>query len=261
MTAAPLPHGTAAFSLAGQSALVIGGGSGIGRELAVGLAAAGAKVSVAGRRKDRLDEALGAVRAKGTAGKAYPGDAREPATIAALLAQCQRDGGTPDILVNAQGVTAIKPTLELSEDDYDRVIDTNVKSVFFACTTFGRAMLARRSGSIVNISSLAGHRGWPGSAVYGMTKHAVKSLTETLGAEWAKEGVRVNAIAPGFFATELTSAMNDARRRRAIDRTPMGRFGELGELVGAAVYLCSPSARYVTGATISVDGGYLAAGI
>jgi NAD(P)-dependent dehydrogenase (short-subunit alcohol dehydrogenase family) len=261
LTSAPLPTGTAAFSLAGQSALVIGGGSGIGRAIALGLAGAGAKVSVAGRRKDWLEEAIGAIGAKGTAGKPYPLDAREPRAIAALLAQWQKVGGAPDILVNAQGVTAIKPTLEIGEEDYDRVIDTNVKSVFFSCLTFGRAMLARGSGSIVNISSLAAYRGWPGSAVYGMSKHAVKALTETFGAEWAAQGVRVNAIAPGFFMTDLNRNMPGERKKRALDRTPMHRFGELPELVGAAVYLCSPSARYVTGATIAVDGGYLATGI
>ncbi len=261
MSAAPLPAGTAAFSLAGQSALVIGGGTGIGREIAIGLARAGAKVSVAGRRKEKLDATLAAIGAKGPAGRAFPGDARDPAALHTLLAQCQRSGGTPDIVVNAQGTTAIKPTLEIVEEDYDRVIDTNVKSVFFSCLTFGRAMLARGSGSIVNISSLAAYRGWPGSAVYGMSKHAVKALTETLGAEWAAKSVRVNAIAPGFFITDLNRNMPDERKQRAIDRTPMRRFGDLPELVGAAVYLCSPAARYVTGATIAVDGGFLASGI
>ena len=257
MNLAAMPTGTAAFSLAGQSALVIGGGTGIGREIAIGLAGAGAKVSLAGRRKEKLDDVLATIGAK-SAGKCFATDARDPAALAALLKQY---GGTPDIVVNAQGVTAIKPTLELNEEDYDKVIDTNVKSVFFSCLTFGRAMLARGSGAIVNISSLAAYRGWPGSAVYGMSKHAVKALTETFGAEWAAKGVRVNAIAPGFFITDLNRNMPDERKQRAIDRTPMRRFGELPELIGAAVYLCSPAARYVTGATIAVDGGFLAAGI
>jgi NAD(P)-dependent dehydrogenase (short-subunit alcohol dehydrogenase family) len=257
LNAAAIPAGTAAFSLAGQNALVIGGGTGIGREIAIGLAGAGAKVSLAGRRKEKLDEVLATIGAKG-AGKSFATDARDPAALEALLKQC---GGAPDIVVNAQGVTAIKPTLELKEEDYDRVIDTNVKSVFFSCLTFGRAMLARGSGSIVNISSLAAYRGWPGSAVYGTSKHAVKGLTETFGAEWAAKGVRVNAIAPGFFITDLNRNMPDDRKQRALDRTPMRRFGDLPDLIGAAVYLCSPAARYVTGATIAVDGGYLAAGI
>jgi NAD(P)-dependent dehydrogenase (short-subunit alcohol dehydrogenase family) len=256
-----MPAGTAAFSLAGQSALVIGGGSGIGRAIAIGLAAAGARTSVAGRRKDWLEEAIGAIGAKGPAGRPHPLDARDPRALAGLLARMQKDGGAPDIVVNAQGVTAIKPTLEIVEEDYDRVVDTNVKSVFFSCLTFGRAMLARGSGCIVNISSLAAYRGWPGSAVYGLSKHAVKAVTETFGAEWAAQGVRVNAIAPGFFITDLNRNMPDERKKRALDRTPMRRFGELPEIVGAAVYLCSPAARYVTGATIAVDGGYLATGI
>jgi NAD(P)-dependent dehydrogenase (short-subunit alcohol dehydrogenase family) len=258
---AGIPAGTAAFSLAGQRALVIGGGSGIGRAIAVGLAGAGATVSVAGRRKEKLEEALGAIAARGPAGKAHPVDARGKTAIAELLAACRRDGGVPDILVNSQGATAIKPTFEIDEADYDRVFDTNLKGVFFCCMAFGRAMLERGSGSIVNIASVSSFRGWPGSSVYGMTKQAVRALTETLGAEWAAQGVRVNAIAPGFFITDLNRNMPDERKKRAIERTPMRRFGELPELVGAAVYLCSPAARYVTGTTIAVDGGFLAAGI
>jgi NAD(P)-dependent dehydrogenase (short-subunit alcohol dehydrogenase family) len=255
------PVGTAAFSLAGQRALVIGGGSGIGRAIALGLAAAGATVSVAGRRRDKLEETLAGIADGSRRGGAHPADARGREAVAALLAACQADGGTPDILVNSQGTTAIKPTFEIDEDDYDRVFDTNLKGVFFVCLAFGRAMLERGSGSIVNIASVSSFRGWPGSAVYGMTKHGVVALTETLGAEWAASGVRVNAIAPGFFITDLNRSMPDERRQRALGRTPMGRFGELEELAGAAVYLCSPAARYVTGATLAVDGGYLAAGI
>jgi NAD(P)-dependent dehydrogenase (short-subunit alcohol dehydrogenase family) len=139
---------------------------------------------------------------------------------------------------------------------------TNLKSVFFVSIEVGKRMLARGSGAIINIASLASYRGWGRSALYGMSKWGVVSLTETLAREWAARGVRVNGIAPGFFMTALNrERMSEERKREAIHRTPAGRFGELDELVGAAIYLASPAASFVTGETIRVDGGYLAAGI
>jgi len=134
--------------------------------------------------------------------------------------------------------------------------------VFFACTKVGRLMLARKQGSIINIGSMAAHRGWPRSAIYSVSKHGVIGLTKSLAAEWADRGVRVNAISPGFFPTELTkAALSPERRERALRRTPMGRFGDLDELVGAAVFLASPASKFITGTVINIDGGYLAGGI
>ena len=250
------------FSLAGRRALVIGGGSGIGRAIALGLAGAGAEVSVAGRRLAVLHDACEAVRALGRGSVAHALDASNVAQIDRLVAELAAGDGVPDILVAAQGVMALKPSVDVDEADYERQMDTNVKSVWFACTRFGRVMLDRGSGSIINISSMASFRGFPRNSIYAVGKHGVRSITESLAAEWAAQGVRVNAIAPGFFITDLNrDAMNEARRERALARIPMARFGALEELTGAAVFLASPAARYITGITLPVDGGFLAIGL
>lgn len=250
------------LSLAGHSALVIGGGTGIGRAIALGLARAGANVHVAGRRPAPLDDACAAIRALGRQAAPFPADATDLAQLDRLVADIERAQGLPDILVNAQGVMALKAAEDFDEADYDRIMNTNLKSVWFSCVKFGRRMLERGSGAIINISSLAAHRGFQRNAIYCMSKHGVRALTETLAAEWAARGVRVNAIAPGFFMTDLNrDSMSAERKARAIARTPAGRFGEVDELAGAAVYLASPAASYVTGTTINVDGGFLAAGM
>lgn len=252
----------AGFSLAGQRALVIGGGTGIGRAIALGLARAGADVHLSGRRANVLADTCSAIRALGRQSSPFAADATVTAQLDRLVADVERAVGVPDILVNAQGVLAIKAAEEYDEADYDRIMDTNLKSVWFASTKFGRRMLARGSGSIISIASLASFRGWPRNGIYGMSKHGVRALTETLAAEWASRGVRVNAIAPGFFMTDLNKdVMSEERKERAKQRIPAGRFGQVDELAGAAVYLASPAASYVTGVTIAVDGGFLATGI
>ncbi|MFC3230466.1 SDR family NAD(P)-dependent oxidoreductase [Marinibaculum pumilum] len=262
---------TEGFSLQGRSALVIGGGSGIGREIALGYRRAGAKVLLAGRRAERLLAVAEELRAAagpadGSAGDgprlAYPADARASGALAELAATVAADHGTPDILVNCQGTTAIKPALELSEAEYDTILDTNLKSVFFACTAFAPGMLARGDGRIVNITSLAAHTGWANAAAYSASKWGVAGITQSLAAEWGEGGVRVNAIAPGFFMTELNrERMPEARKAEARRRSAMRRMGELSELVGAAIFLASDAAAFVNGATLRVDGGYLASGI
>jgi len=251
------------FSLAGQQVLVIGGGSGIGRSIALGMAQAGARVHVCGRRQEALDETRELIRRAGLEpGLALPADARDVAGMDGLIGVLRQATGIPDVLVNAQGVMALKNAEDFDESDYERIMDTNVRSVWFASTRFGRAMLERGSGCIISIASLASFRGFARNGIYCMSKHSVRALTETLASEWAARGVRVNAIAPGFFMTDLNKdSMSPERKARALARIPMGRFGELDELQGAAVYLASPAARYVTGATIPVDGGFLAAGM
>jgi gluconate 5-dehydrogenase len=150
----------------------------------------------------------------------------------------------------------------LSEAEYDAILDTNLKSVFFACTTFGRRMIDRGHGSIINITSLAAHSGWARAAAYGASKMGVAGITQSFAAEWGEMGVRVNAIAPGFFMTDLNrERMPEDRKAEARRRSAMKRMGELDELVGAAVFLASDAARFVSGATLRVDGGYLASGI
>lgn len=250
------------FSLHDQVALVVGGTSGIGLAIAGGLCDAGATVCVAGRSADKLQHARARLRSGGHDVLGVQADVCDQDQLDALLGTVLQAHGRIDILVNSQGTTLIQPALDFTREGYDAVMDTNLRSVFFASLAVGRHMRERGSGSIVNIASLASFRGWPGSTVYGMSKFGVLSLTESLAGEWADRKVRVNAIAPGFFMTELNrEKMKPERKHHALARTPMGRFGELEELVGAAVYLASPAASFVTGTTIPVDGGYLASGI
>ena len=250
------------FSLENRTALVIGGTSGIGLEIALGFQSAGARVIVASRDPAKIDASVAKLKQKDSHSSGYALDASSLAEMQRFAEKAWADQGGIDILLNAQGTTVIKPALEFSEPDYALVMRTNVDGVFWACTEFGRRMVERGQGSIINIGSLSSFRGWPGSSVYAMTKAAVVSLTQSIAAEWANTGVRVNAIAPGFFMTPLNEKkMSDARKALAIARTPMGRFGKLNELVGAAVYLASPAAGYTTGATIAVDGGFLANGL
>ena len=166
------------------------------------------------------------------------------------------------MLVNSQGITTLRPAEDFDATAYDHLVNINQRSVFFCCTHFGRGMLARGSGSIINIASLAAHRGFQLSAPYTMTKHAVLGLTRTLAAEWAPRGVRVNSISPGFFMTDLNQAKMDPQRKATAQaRTPIGRFGKLEELCSAAEFLASPRSAYVTGIDVPVDGAYLAAGL
>jgi NAD(P)-dependent dehydrogenase (short-subunit alcohol dehydrogenase family) len=250
------------FSLRGQVALVLGGSSGIGRQIALGFHDAGAIVVPVGRTASKLAEADAALAARGSTATGYCADVTMPGELTDVIGRVIAKHARIDILVNSQGITMLKPAEEFTRSDYDQVMAINLASVFFACTEIGRHMLERGSGSIVNIASLAAHRGFQLSALYTMSKHGVLALTRTLAAEWATRGVRVNAISPGFFMTPLNQAkMSQARKETALRRTPMHRFGELDELVGAAIYLASPSASYVTGETIGVDGGFLAAGL
>lgn len=250
------------LALTGLNALIIGGSSGIGEAIAHGYAAAGARVAIAGRVAPKLEAAAARLATRFPGARGYVADVTDPVALAGLAETVEQDFGQVDLLLPCQGTTIIKPTLDFTREEFNHIVATNQTSVFFACTTFGRAMLARGSGAIVNIASLSAHRGWPRACPYAMTKHAVLALTHTLAAEWAPQGVRVNAISPGFFLTELNrDKMPPERKESALRRTPMGRYGELDELVGAAIYLASPAAGFVTGTVINVDGGYLAAGI
>ena len=250
------------LSLTGMQALVIGGSSGIGLAIAQGLQQAGSKVSLLARTPAKVEKACALLQEAEPGARGFVGDVTDIAGLAALVAEIEDQIGVPDILVNSQGTTIIKPAIDFSEADYDTVVDTNQKSLFFTCTAFGCGMIVKGRGSVINIASLAGHRGWPRAAAYSASKHGVIGITRSLAGEWAEYGVRVNAISPGFFLTELNrDKMPPARKERALARTPLGRFGEVEELAGAAVYLASPSARFVTGTVLEVDGGYLGVGI
>lgn len=250
------------FSLAEKVAVVLGGSSGIGRQIALGFRDAGAIVVPVGKTASKVAEVEAALAARGGGTKGYAADVTRPEALTETVERVLAAHGRIDILVNSQGTTILKPAEAFTRADYDAVMDTNLTSVFFACTEIGRHMLRAGGGSIVNIASIAAHRGVPRTAIYTVSKHGVLALTRTLAAEWATRGVRVNAISPGFFMTPLNrDKMAPERKEAALRRTPMHRFGELDELVGAAIYLASPAASYVTGETIAVDGGFLAAGL
>ena len=247
--------------LSDTTALIIGGAGGIGRALAGGLAAAGAAVAIAGRNEQALERAVAALRDRGADASGHRCDATRLDELDPLFAAAAERHGRVHLLINCQGTIAIGPTAAMTEDDYDRIMDTNLKSVFFACLAAHRHF-AGRGGAIINIASLSSHRGWPRGALYAISKHGVLGLTRTLAAEWAPDGIRVNSISPGFFMTDLNRArMGEDRKTAALARTPAGRFGEVDELAGAAVYLASDQSRFVTGADLAVDGGYLASGI
>lgn len=246
------------FDLTGKTALVIGGGGGIGSVIARALCDAGAHVSIAGRDREKMRDVASKLSADDPSNAVHVLDARQPAALKKLAEDC----GATSILVNCQGTTTIKPALTVTEDDYDAVLDTNLKSVFFACTAFAPPMIGQGGGSIINIASLAAHTGWAQAATYSASKWGVCGLTQSLAAEWGENGVRVNAIAPGFFLTDLNrKKMSDERMARAAERCAMGRMGALEELTGAAIYLASDAARFVSGSTLRVDGGYLSSGI
>ena len=253
---------TQRFSLAGQTALVIGGSSGIGRAIALAYQDAGARVAIIGKTPAKVEDVASLLRSADPGALGYAADVTDFTRLRDIISEVTAKLGKLDILVNSQGITRLKPAEEFTAEDYDAILATNLGSVFFACAEAGRHMLARGRGSIINIASIASFLGFQKSALYTMSKHGVLGLTATLAAEWATRGVRVNGIAPGFFMTPLNrDKMSPERKERALRRTPIGRFGELDELVGIAIFLASPAATYVTGETIRIDGGYLAAGL
>jgi NAD(P)-dependent dehydrogenase (short-subunit alcohol dehydrogenase family) len=248
--------------LEGMNAVIIGGSGGIGLAIAQGLQEAGAAIAILGRNPEKLEQAAAILQSQDPRACAFRVDVTNWLQFQEASLRIEQQFGSVDILVNSQGITDIRPAVEVTDADFASVIATNLTSVFTASSLFGPGMIARGRGSIINIASLAAHRGWPRAVAYAASKHGVVGITLSLAAEWAQHGVRVNAISPGFFMTDLNrDAMPPDRKSAAIRRTPMGRFGELKELAQAAVYLASPSASFVTGAIINVDGGYLASGI
>lgn len=246
--------------LAGMKAIVVGGSSGIGASIAEGFAREGARVGIIGRRQEKIDTVLASLRKHDPSASGIAADMRGKTACTTAIDALAGDLGALDILVNSQGITVVKPSAELSEAQYLGVIDTDLNSVFFCCQAAFPHM-KQNGGSIISIASIAAHRGWPLAAHYAASKHGVLALTRTLATEWAANNIRLNTISPGYFRTELTSTLTPERVALATSRTPMGRFGELAELTGAAVFLASKEASYVTGADIAVDGGFLAKGL
>jgi len=256
--------GHPALDLSSKTAVVIGGTSGIGLALATGLSLAGANAVPTSRRLDRVEAAVAKITKAGGKSLAIASDVNDRLSLQALLDATCAEFGKVDILVNCAGTTKRTPTLEVSEEEWNSIIQTNLTGTFRACQVFGRHMLERRYGRIINIASLSTFVALYEVAAYSASKAAVASFTKSLAIEWAKHGVCVNAIAPGVFITELNRSLvtsGSPRSKEFLLRTPMGRFGEVDELVGAAVFLASDAASFVTGHVLAVDGGFLASGV
>ena len=254
--------GMSLFDLSGKTAVVAGGTSGIGRTLALGLADAGADVVVVGRREALVSEAAAAIEARGRRTLRMTADVTDRSSLERVRDACVQAFGHVDILIAAAGVSARVGTLEMEDAEWRRVIDTNLTGTLHACQVFGAGMVARGSGRIVNVASLSSFVGFHQVAAYTASKSGVAGLTRALAVEWAPHGINVNAIAPGVFVTDLNRQMlGSARGQEILTRTPMGRFGNVEELVGAAVFLASDAASFVTGQLVVVDGGFLASGV
>jgi NAD(P)-dependent dehydrogenase (short-subunit alcohol dehydrogenase family) len=247
--------GLQVFSLAGRVALITGGGTGIGLEIARCMVAAGATVIITGRRESVLQESAAEL---GEGAHFVVNDVSDLAGTDALIEQIEAEYGPLDILVNNAGINMKKPALEVTDEDFSRIIHTNLNAVFALTRAAGRRMVPRGRGTIIMISSMAAYYGIDRVVAYAASKSAVEGMVKVLASEFSKNGVRVNAIAPGFIETEMSrTAMNSDpdRRDRAMRRTPMGKFGKPSDIGHAAVFLASEAARYVTGASLPVDGG------
>ncbi len=254
---------SAGLPLEGRVAVVTGGTSGIGLALAKGLAAAGADVVPISRRAEGVDAAAGEIESLGRRTVRATGDVTDRASLEAALRSTLDGLGKIDILVNCAGITKRTPTLDVSETEWASIIETNLTGTWRACQVFGRHMLERGYGRIVNIGSLASFVGLLEVAAYTASKSAVAGLTRALAVEWGHRGVNVNAIAPGVYRTALNAALLDGteRGKEFLLRTPLRRFGRIEELGGACVFLASEAASFVNGEVLAVDGGFLASGV
>ena len=251
------------LTLDGRVAVVIGGTSGIGLALAQGLAAAGADVVPVSRRPEMVERAAAAIESLGRSSLRLMADALDRESLEHALAATLAHFSRVDILVNCAGVTKRTPTLDVSDAEWDAIIGTNLTGTFRASQIFGRAMLAEGYGRIINIASLASFVGLHEVAAYTASKSGVAGLTRALAVEWGPKGVNVNAIAPGVFRTALNAELLDTagRGQEFLTRTPLQRFGEVGELAPACVFLASEGASFVNGEILTVDGGFLASGV
>jgi NAD(P)-dependent dehydrogenase (short-subunit alcohol dehydrogenase family) len=244
------------LELNGKIAVVVGGTSGIGRAIAHGLADAGANVVASSRRAEEVEKTAAEIEAKGRKTLRITSDVSDKSTLQNLLDECVRVFGRVDILVNSAGVTKRTPTLDVSEDEWNWIMETNLTGTLRACQVFGKQMVENGYGRIINIASLSTFVALYEVAAYAASKAAVASLTKSLAIEWSQHGVNVNAIAPGVFKTALNTKLLEETERgqEFLTRTPMKRFGKVEELAGAAVFLASDAASFVNGEVLVVDG-------
>lgn len=243
------------FNFEGKTAIVTGGGTGIGRAIALELANGGCAVAICARRAEPLEETAAAIKALGGRCSAAPVDVANGAAAAEFVAKTIAEFGKLDILVNNAGVTRDNLLMRMSEDEWDTVIDTNLKGTFNFCKAAIRPMMKQRSGSIVCISSIVGLMGNPGQCNYAASKGGVIAFAKSLAKEAAARGVRVNAIAPGFVKSAMTDALPEELRGKMLEGIPLARFGEPEDIAGAVAFLCSDAASYITGQVIGVNGG------
>lgn len=248
------------FRLDGRVALVTGSGSGIGRAMAGALAAAGASVALCGRREGPLQEAKAEIERGGGKAEAVPGDVGRRNSLGDLAARAAKPFGAVDIVVHAAGLNHRQPIDDITDEAWDEQVEVMLSAPFFLSRHLVPAMKAKRWGRILNIASLQSYRAFPGGTAYGAAKAGIVQLTRHMAEAWSRDGITCNAIAPGFFRTPLTAPIYaDAERIELLRRqTAAGRNGELEDLHGVAVFLCSPASDYITGQTLPVDGGFTA---
>ena len=251
------------FDLSNRIAVVIGATSGIGKAIALGLADAGADVIPTGRRRHLVESVAREIESRGRRSTVLASDVTDTDSINALAEKIFDQFGAVDILVNAAGMTVRRATVDVSDQEWNQIIDTNLNGMLRSCRAFGPQMIERHYGRVINIGSLTSVVALQEVAAYGASKAGVAALTKSLAVEWAPHGICVNAILPGVFRTALNEGLLDGtdRGRELLMRTPMRRFGQPEELVGAAVFLASDAASFVTGHLLAVDGGFLASGV
>jgi NAD(P)-dependent dehydrogenase (short-subunit alcohol dehydrogenase family) len=249
------------FRLDGKVALITGGARGLGRTMAGALAEAGADIALAGRSKDTCQQAAAAIAsATGRKVVSFAADVTKIDQVEQLANDVERELGKVDILVNNAGINIRGPIQQLTEADWDTVIDTNLKGPFLCARAIGPRMVSRGWGRVINLGSVLGVIALPGRAPYASSKAGIINLTRVLALEWAGTGVTANAICPGAFATEMNRSLLDdpVKYKEFVAQIPMGRWGELEELTGAVVFLASEASSYVTGTPLFVDGGWIA---